>query len=105
MIDFENFLQIDLRVGQVLEAEAVPKSSKLLKLLIDLGEEKRTVVSGIKKHYEAESLIGKKLICVANLKPATIMGIESQGMILAGEHEGLLEVASIQNLPPGTKVR
>lgn len=104
MIDFENFLQIDLRVGQVLQAEPIPKSSKLLKLLIDLGEEKRTVVSGIKKHYEPEALVGKKLILVANLKPATIMGIESQGMILAGEHEGFLEVASIQNLPPGTKV-
>lgn len=97
-------MKIDLRVGEVLEAEPVPKSNKLLKLLVNLGEEKRVVVSGIKKHYDPESLIGKKLILVANLKPATIMGIESQGMILAGAHEDRLEVASIQNLPAGTKV-
>jgi methionyl-tRNA synthetase len=103
-IEFADFGRLDLRVAQVLEAAKVPKSKKLLKLLVDLGFEKRTVVSGIALSYEPEKLIGKKVILVANLAPATLMGIESQGMILAAHTESLLELPAIQELPPGAIV-
>ena len=103
-ISFDQFEKLDFRIAQVVEAERVPKSKKLLKLLIDLGFEKRTIVSGIALSYEPDQLIGKKVIVVANLTPATIMGIESQGMILAAHFDTLLELPQIQNLPPGSTV-
>ncbi len=78
-ITFEDFEKIDLRVGKITAAEKVPKSKKLLKLTVDLGTEQRTIVSGIAHIYEAESLIGKKVPVLANLKPAKLMGVESQG--------------------------
>lgn len=103
-ISFDQFEALDLRVGQVLEAVKVPKSKKLLKLLVDLGFEKRTIVSGIALSYEPETLIGKKLVIVANLLPATIMGIESQGMVLAAHSDSSLELPHIQHLAPGSVV-
>jgi len=81
-IDYADFEKVDLRVAKVIEAEAIPKSSKLLKLTIDMGE-KRTLVAGIAKDYKPEDLIGKKIVVVANLKPTKMMGIESQAMLLA----------------------
>lgn len=105
MIDIEHFAQVSLKVGKVIEAEIVPKSKKLLKLVIDLGEEStRQVLSGIAEHYSPEELIGKHLIVVSNLKPAQFMGLESQGMILAvdnGERVSIVEV----NAAPGSVVR
>ncbi|MES2273463.1 MAG: methionine--tRNA ligase, partial [Chlamydiota bacterium] len=103
-IAFDQFAQLDLRVGQVLEAVKVPKSKKLLQLLVDLGFEKRTIVSGIALSFEPETLIGKKLIIVANLAPATIMGVESRGMVLAAHQGSLLDLPQIQNLPPGSVI-
>lgn len=103
-IGYEHFEKLDLRVVQVLEAEKVAKSKKLLKLLVDLGFEKRTIVSGIALTYPPEQLVGKKLILVANLAPATIMGIESRGMILAAHLEAQLELPQIQQLPCGATV-
>jgi methionyl-tRNA synthetase len=103
-IAFEQFDKIDIRVAQVLEATKVPKSKKLLKLLLDLGFEKRIVVSGIALHYEPEKLIGKKVLFLANLAPAIIMGIESQGMVLAASLGTDLELPAIQNLPPGSQI-
>jgi methionyl-tRNA synthetase len=103
-IVYDQFSKLDLRVAQIVGAEKVPKSKKLLKLLVDLGFEKRTVVSGIALSYEPDQLIGKKVVLVANLAPATIMGVESRGMILAGHHDSLLEVLQIQHLPPGSVV-
>ncbi len=103
-IVFNQFDAIDLRVGQVLEAEKVPKSKKLLKLLVDLGFEKRTIVSGIALSFEPDQLIGKKIIVVANLAPAKIMGIESQGMVLAAGDDAKLELPQIQDLAPGSSV-
>jgi len=103
-IAFDQFEALDLRVGQVLEAVKVPKSKKLLKLLVDLGFEKRTIVSGIALAYEPEALVGRKLIIVANLLPATIMGIESQGMVLAAHVDSGLELPQIQHLAPGSVV-
>ena len=69
-------------------AEAIPKSKKLLKLTVDLGDEQRTLVAGIAEAYEPESLIGKQVVVVANLLPATLMGVESQGMVLAASVDG-----------------
>lgn len=103
-ITFDAFEKLDFRVAQVLEAVKVPKAKKLLKLLVDLGFEKRTIVSGISLSYEPEQLIGKKIIIIANLAPATIMGIESQGMALAAHADGRLELPQIQDLPPGSVV-
>ena len=77
-----DFAKVDLRAAKVLEAERIPKSDKLLKLLVDVGE-KRTVVSGIAKFYAPEDLIGKFVILVANLEKAKLMGVESEGMVLA----------------------
>ncbi len=104
MIDFDCFTKVDLRVAEVLEAEPLAKSQKLLRITLDVGGERRVVVSGIKEYYQPEKLIGKKVILVANLKPAKIMGIESQGMILAASNGKALEVPLIENLPSGSKV-
>lgn len=104
MIDFDSFTKIDLRVAEILEAEQLPKSQKLLRITLDVGGDRRVVVSGIKEYYHPEKLIGKKVILVANLKPAKIMGIESQGMILAASNGEALEIPLIENLPSGSKV-
>ena len=81
-----------------------PDADKLLVSQINLGKETRQIVSGIADHYAPEEFVGKKVIVVANLKPAKLRGIESQGMILAGDKKGLLEVISVENLPNGTKI-
>ncbi len=88
MITIEEFFKIRLRVGTVVAAERIPKSDRLLKLDVDLGDEQRTVVAGIAEQYEAEGLVGKQVVLVANLKPAKLMGVESQGMVLAASEEG-----------------
>lgn len=103
-VDIDQVRKLDLRVGTVLKASPVAKSKKLLQLEIDLGFEKRTVVAGISLHYQADQIIGKKVIVVANLKPAALMGIQSQGMVLAGSFGDSLELASIQHLPNGSVV-
>ena len=105
-ITVDDFGKIDLRVALVLAAEAVPKSKKLLKLRVSLGAEERTVLAGIAEHYAPADLVGKKVVVVANLQPARLMGVESQGMILAGSVEGALGVLTPdRDLPPGAKVR
>jgi methionyl-tRNA synthetase len=103
-IAFETFDKVDIRVVRVLEAEKVPKSKKLLKLKVDLGFETRTIVSGISQHYEPEQLIGKNVLLLANLAPATLMGIESQGMILAASVGTQLELPMLQNIVAGAQV-
>jgi methionyl-tRNA synthetase len=82
-IDYDTFAKTDLRVGLVLDAEAVPKSKKLIKMTVDLGFEKRTILGGIKEAYTPEELVGRKIVVVANLEPRALMGIESHGMLLA----------------------
>lgn len=105
-ITIDDFMKVDLRVAQVIEAEPVKKADKLLKLQLDLGYEKRQVVSGIAKFYKPEELVGRKVICVTNLKPVKLRGELSQGMILAGEDENGLFVASVdQSLSNGTKIK
>ncbi len=103
-ITFEEFQKVKLKVAEIVSVEKIEKSKRLLKLEVSLGEEKRTVVSGIAEHFSEESLIGKKVLLVANLKPTKIMGIQSEGMILAAEHSGKLELPSIQDLPAGSQV-
>lgn len=105
-ITIDDFMKVDLRVAQVLEVEPVKKADKLLKLQLDLGYEKRQVVSGIAKYYSPEDLVGRKVICVTNLKPVKLRGELSQGMILAGSHDGELSLATIaEALPLGAKVK
>ena len=96
---------VELRTAKILACERVPKAKKLLKLQLDLGYEQRQVVSGIAKFYEPEALIGKKVIVVANLKPATLCGIESQGMILASGEEQVRVVFLDPETPLGERVR
>jgi methionyl-tRNA synthetase len=105
-IDIEDFLKVDLRTAKVLSSEKVKKSKKLLKLEIDLGTEKRTLVAGIAEKYEPDMLVGKNVIVVANLKPAKLMGIESQGMVLAASEPDGLPVLLMpsEELPPGSVV-
>ncbi|MFD2610033.1 methionine--tRNA ligase [Deinococcus taklimakanensis] len=107
LISIDDFARIDLRIAEVIACEAVEKADKLLKLTVKLGDEERTVVSGIRKWYEPEALVGRKVVLVANLKPAKLRGIQSQGMILAAEDEaGNLDlVGTGLDLPSGTKVR
>lgn len=104
-ITIEDFDKLDLRVCKVINAEKVEKADKLLKLTVQLGNEERTVVSGIAKHYKPEDMIGKNVIVVANLKPVKLRGIESKGMILAAADDETLKIATIDgDMPTGTQV-
>jgi methionyl-tRNA synthetase len=106
MISIDEFSTVELRIATVTAAEAVPRSEKLLKLTVDLGDETRTVVAGIARDYRPETLVGRQIVLVANLKPAKLMGVESQGMVLAASREGgaiLLQPES--PVPNGTRVR
>ena len=97
--------KLELRVAEVLTAEPVPKSKKLLKLTVSLGGEPRTLVAGIAEHYAPAELVGKKVVVVANLEPVKLMGIESNGMVLAASTEGKLAVLTVdRDLPPGATI-
>ncbi len=108
-IDFEDFTKVELRVGEVLEAENVPKSDKLLKLKVDLGEENpRQILAGIARDYEPASLVGKKIVVVANLKPRKMMGLESQGMVCAasvGEEDKPVIATFLEDVPNGARLK
>lgn len=104
-ITFDEFTKVDLRVAKVLSCEPVPKSKKLLKMQVDLGAEKRQVVSGIAKWYKPEDMIGKSVIFVANLAPAKLCGVESQGMILAADDGDDARVLFVDGLAPGSTIR
>ena len=104
-ISIDQFMNVELRTAKVVAAEAVPKSKKLLKLQVDLGTEQRTVLAGIAEAYQAESLVGRTIVIVANLKPAKLMGIESNGMVLAASPEGGKPVLLTVDAEPGWRVR
>ncbi|WP_302486113.1 methionine--tRNA ligase [uncultured Megamonas sp.] len=104
MIGIEDFSKIDLRVVEILAAEPVPKTDKLMKIQVSLGDEERTVVSGIAKFYKPEDLIGKHVILVANLKPAKLRGVMSHGMLLAASKGDELQVVET-TMPVGSKVK
>jgi methionyl-tRNA synthetase len=104
-IKIDEFGKVELRVAEVVAAEALPKSKKLLKLTLSLGQEQRTVVAGIAEHYAPADLVGKKVVIVANLEAAKLMGVESNGMVLAASSGGKLAVLTLdRDLPPGAKV-
>ncbi|HHY75083.1 MAG TPA: methionine--tRNA ligase [Bacillus bacterium] len=105
-ITIDDFMKVELRVAEVIKAEKIKKADKLLRLQLDLGFEKRQVVSGIAEYYSPEELAGQKVICVTNLKPVKLRGELSQGMILAGKDDGKLKLASIDaSIPNGTKIK
>lgn len=107
MINYEEFSKIELKVGTVLEAEDLEGSEKLLKLKVDLGEgSPRQLLAGVKQWYEPEDFIGKQVVVVANLEPRKMMGLESQGMMLAADSEnGPIFLIVPKKVPPGTKIR
>ena len=104
-ISIDDFMKVELRTAKVVSAEAVPKSKKLIKLQVDLGTEQRTILAGIAEAYQPESLVGRTVVIVANLKPAKLMGIESNGMVLAGSPEGGKPVLLTVEAEPGWRVR
>ena len=106
LITIDDFRKLDLRVAEVLEAERVEGTDKLLRLIVNIGHEKRQVVAGIAEHYSPQELVGMKIIMVVNLQPATIRGIESRGMILAAVGKSGCAVATLdRDVPTGTRVR
>ena len=104
-ISIDDFMKVELRVAKILAAEAVPKSKKLVKLQVDLGTEQRTIVAGIAEAYEPDSLVGRTIVVVANLKPAKLMGIESNGMVLAASSDGGKPILLHVEAEPGFRVR
>jgi len=106
LLSIERFFETDLRVARVLSAERVANTDKLLKLQVNLGDEQRQLVAGIALSYQPESLVGKRIIVVANLEPARIRGVDSQGMLLAADLGGRPVLATFEeDVPPGTRVR
>jgi methionyl-tRNA synthetase len=105
-IAIEDFARIDLRVAKVVEASPIEGADRLLRLVVDLGNETRQLVAGIKKTYSPEALVGKHIIVVANLKPAQLRGVESRGMLLAAStDDGPILATFDKEVAPGSKVK
>ena len=111
MITIDDFKKIELKVGKVLSVEPVEGSEKLLKLQVDLGSEQRQVLAGIAKHYQSNDLVGRQIVMIVNLEPRTMMGLESQGMVLAASGPATAGGESIsllipdKDMPAGSAVR
>ena len=106
MITIEQFRGLELRVGTVKQAEPHPNADRLLVLRVDLGTEERQVVAGIRAHYDPAALVGRQVVVVANLEPAKLRGVESQGMLLAADLDGRPIIATFEeDVKPGTRVR
>jgi methionyl-tRNA synthetase len=106
MITFDDFKKIELKIAKILEAEEVPGAEKLLKIQIDLGGEKRQIVAGIKKSYQAKDLIGREIVVVVNLEPRMVMGIESNGMLLAASDDtGPVLLRPDKDVAPGSGIK
>jgi methionyl-tRNA synthetase len=105
MVNIDDFRKIELRVGVVKSAEAHPNADRLLVLKVDLGAEERQIVAGIRAHYQPEELVGRHVVVVANLEPAVLRGVESQGMVLAAsDGERVVVVSPDKAVNPGAKV-
>src|SRR5699024_8560170 len=104
---YDDFIKLDFRVSEIVKAEKMKNADKLLKLQVDIGYEKRQIISGIAEYYRPEDLVGKKVICITNLKPVKLRGEMSEGMILSGEdNKGNLSLATVENsLPNGSVVK
>lgn len=105
MISFDDFKKVELRVAKIVEAEAVEGSEKLVRILADLGQEKRQILAGIRQHYQARDLIGREIVVVANLEPRMLMGMESRGMLLAADDGTPVLVRPDREVAPGSEVR
>jgi len=108
LISIEDFMKIELRVGKILSCEAVPKSRKLLKMEVDLGSETRQILAGMAPYYLPQEMVGRRVAVVANLKPAKLMGLESQGMLLAASTENAETVTLVsvpEGMPLGARIR
>jgi methionyl-tRNA synthetase len=106
IISYDEFKKIDMRVGKIVSAEEVMGTDKLLKLEVTLGEEKRTIVAGVKKHYSAEEILGKKIVIVTNLQPVKLRGVESQGMLLAAVNKDNVVLLTIdKDITEGSKIQ
>lgn len=106
MITYDDFKKVELKIAKIIEAEEVAGAEKLLRLLIDLGGEKRQIVAGIKKAYQAKDLVGKEIVVVVNLEPRMVMGMESNGMLLAASDEsGPVLLRPDKEVPPGTGIK
>jgi methionyl-tRNA synthetase len=105
-VPYEDFAKLELKIGKVIQVEDIPESTKLLKLTVDFGNEKRIAVAGIKQQYKPEDLLNKKFVFVTNLQRRKIMGIESQCMILAAEDNGTIALLQpIKDVKEGSKIR
>lgn len=109
IVEFSDWEKIDLRVGEVIGVEEIPNADKLWKLTVDLGSEigERTLCAGVKQHYSEEELLGKKIIVFSNLKPRTMKGIESQGMLLAAvsdDHENVILLSPEKDIENGSRI-
>ncbi|TSA46602.1 methionine--tRNA ligase subunit beta [bacterium] len=111
MITFDDFKKLELKVGKIFAAESVEGSEKLVKLAVDLGERDelghqkfRQILAGIAKHYSPADLVGRQIVVVSNLEPRMMMGMESQGMLLAADSDGLILVAPDKEAVPGSAV-
>jgi methionyl-tRNA synthetase len=103
-ITYDEFQKLDIRIGTVFSAENIKGSDKLLKLEVDIGE-KRQIVAGIAKSHNPAELVGKQVVVMANMKPAKLFGVESRGMVLAGDAEGAVLLLPEKKVKEGTKVR
>lgn len=109
IIEYDDFAKLDLRVARILEASEHPNADRLLVLTVDLGDEQRQIIAGIKGYYDPQELLGKQIIIVANLAPRKMRGLESQGMLLAavagGEQvQDVILICPDKDVPPGTAV-
>jgi methionyl-tRNA synthetase len=107
VIQFDDFLKLDLRVGTIKQAELHPKADKLIVLQVDLGSEQRQIIAGLRGYYEPAALVGKQIVVLTNLPPRNMRGMESRGMLLAGVTDDQSSVVLLtldQELPPGCKV-
>ncbi len=103
-VDFNTFQQLDLRVVTIKQVDKIPQSNKLLKLTVDDGEGERQLVAGLADEYDAEELVGRQIVILANLAPKEFFGEESQGMLLAATGEEMALLQPDQSVPPGTKI-
>ncbi|GAB4150515.1 MAG: hypothetical protein Kow00107_00990 [Planctomycetota bacterium] len=106
LVSIDEFAKIKLRVAQIVEASEHPKADRLVVMKIRIGEEERQIVAGIKKWYPPETLVGKKIIVVANLQPVVLRGVESQGMLLAASMDDRMGLLTVENdIPSGASIK
>ena len=106
MITIDDVMKLDLRIADIIAAEAHPNADKLVVLQIAIGEEKRQIVAGIRKFYTPEELVGKKIVVITNLQPVTLRGVESQGMLLAANtDEKIVLLVPDKDIPSGVKIK